>query len=135
MSVIKQQLVYIFNSALSAADPYNAVKRAIRIEDGQLLAGEKAYDLRNYERVLAVGAGKGTALMAQAVEDILGDRIDDGVIIVKYGHTRPLNRIREIEASHPLPDEAGVKGTGEIIETLKDVDEKPLLSASSPAEV
>ena len=127
MSVIKQQLVDIFNSALSAADPYNAVKRAIRIEDGQLLAGEKAYDLRNYERVLAVGAGKGTALMAQAVEDILGDRIDDGVIIVKYGHTRPLNRIREIEASHPLPDEAGVKGTEEIIETLKDSDGKTLV--------
>ena len=127
MSLIKQQLVDIFNSALSAADPYNAVKRAIRIEGDQLLAGEEAYDLRNYERVLAVGAGKGTALMAQAVEDVFGDRIDDGVIIVKYGHTRPLNRIREIEASHPLPDEAGVKGTEEIIETLKDVDEKTLI--------
>ncbi len=127
MSLIKQQLVDIFNSALSAADPYNAVKRAIRIEGDQLLAGEEAYDLRNYERVLAVGAGKGTALMAQAVEDVFGDRIDDGVIIVKYGHTRPLNRIREIEASHPLPDEAGVKGTEEIIETLKDSDEKTLV--------
>lgn len=93
----------------------------------KLIADRLAYELHEFRKIVVVGAGKGTAPMAQAVEDILGNRIDDGVIIVKYGHTRPLNRIREIEASHPLPDEAGVKGTEEIIEILKEVDEKTLV--------
>ncbi len=123
----RQYLIDIFTSALRAVDPCNAVKRAIRISDNKLIADRLAYDLQEFRRIVVVGAGKGTALMAQAVEDVFGGRIDDGVIIVKYGHTRPLNRIREIEASHPLPDEAGVKGTEEIIETLKDVDEKTLI--------
>ncbi|MEK6726756.1 MAG: glycerate kinase [Deltaproteobacteria bacterium] len=127
MSIIKQQLVEIFDSALRAVDPCNAVKKAIRILDHKLIADRLAYELHEFRKIVVVGAGKGTAPMAQAVEDILGNRIDDGVIIVKYGHTRPLNRIREIEASHPLPDEAGVKGTEEIIEILKEVDEKTLV--------
>jgi glycerate-2-kinase len=58
--------------------------------------------------------------MAQAAESILGDRIDRGVIIVKYGHGRPLHKIIEREADHPLPDDAGMKATSEIREMLKD---------------
>jgi len=123
----RHYLIDIFTSALRAVDPCNAVKKAIRILDHKLIADRLAYELHEFRKIVVVGAGKGTAPMAQAVEDILGNRIDDGVIIVKYGHTRPLNRIREIEASHPLPDEAGGKGTDEIIEILKEVDEKTLV--------
>ncbi|MBI4745508.1 MAG: glycerate-2-kinase family protein [Deltaproteobacteria bacterium] len=127
MSLIKQQLVDIFNSALSAADPYNAVKRTIKVTDNRLRVNDSVYDLKEFSRVIVIGAGKGTAPMAKAVEELLGERIDEGVIIVKHGHTRPLVKIRQIAASHPLPDEAGVKGTEEIIETLKDADEKTLV--------
>src|SRR4030066_92232 len=119
----RESIIDIFGAALKAANPYNAVKRTIRIEGDRLFAGEAAYDLRNYEKVIVIGAGKGTAPMAKAVEELLGDRIGEGLIIVKYGHSQSLSKIKCIEASHPLPDEAGMKGTEEIIETLKDSDE------------
>lgn len=127
MSIIKQQLVDIFDSALKAVDPCNAVKKTIKITDNRLKVNDSAYDLKDFNRVIVVGAGKGTASMAKAVEELLGDRICEGLIIVKHGHAQSLSKIRCIEASHPLPDEAGVKGTEEIIETLKDVDEKTLV--------
>jgi len=123
----RESIIDIFGAALKAANPYNAVKRTIRIEGDRLFAGEAAYDLRNYEKVIVIGAGKGTAPMAKAVEELLGDRIGEGLIIVKYGHSQSLSKIKCIEASHPLPDEAGMKGTEEIIETLKDSDEKTLV--------
>ena len=123
----RQSIIDIFGAALKTANPYNAVKRTIRIEGDRLFAGEAAYDLRNYEKVIVVGAGKGTAPMAEAVEELLGERIDEGVVIVKHGHTRPLKKIRQIEASHPIPDEAGVKGTEEIVRLLEKADEKTIV--------
>src|SRR3990170_4106045 len=65
--------------------------------------------------------------MAEAVEELLGERIDEGVVIVKHGHTRPLKKIRQIEAYHPIRDEAGVKGTEEIVRLLEKADEKTLV--------
>jgi glycerate-2-kinase len=67
----------------------------------------RTIDLDAYRRVLVLGAGKATARMALAVEAVLGDRITDGVISVKYGHTESLNIVRTIEADHPIPDAEG----------------------------
>ena len=124
---MKKEALEIFQAALEAADPFKAVKRSLRLERGRLLAGGEAYDLRAFERVIVVGAGKGTAPMAEAVEDLLGERIEGGLIIVKYGHTRPLKRVLQVEAAHPLPDESGVRATLEIIRLLEGADEKTLL--------
>jgi glycerate-2-kinase len=65
--------------------------------------------------------------MARAVEDILGDRIEQGIIIVKYGHTGPLKKIVQREAGHPLPDEAGLRATAEVRELLKKAGEETLV--------
>ncbi|MEX0998968.1 MAG: glycerate kinase, partial [Thermodesulfobacteriota bacterium] len=64
---------------------------------------------------------------AKAVEDILGDKLTTGIVNVKYGHTVPLNKIKINEAAHPVPDDAGLKGSQEIIGVLKDTTEKDLV--------
>lgn len=68
--------------------------------------------------MIIVGAGKAAASLAKGLEQVLGDRIDAGCIVVKYGHTESLQRIRQFEASHPLPDEAGYLATLEILKGL-----------------
>ncbi|MBI5100404.1 MAG: glycerate kinase [Nitrospirae bacterium] len=117
----------IYHAALKAADPYIAVNKALRLKEYKLVVNETEYDLNKFSSVIVIGAGKGTAPMARAVEDTLGDRIDSGLIIVKYGHTGQLQKIRQIEASHPLPDLAGVRGTAEILELLKKADDRTLV--------
>src|SRR5206468_807354 len=67
-------------------------------------------------KILILGAGKASANMAEAVEELLGDRISDGLINTKYGHSASLRRIRLNECRHPVPDEAGVRGAREILE-------------------
>lgn len=127
---MKRKAVEIFNAALDAADPYNSVRAFVSLDGSTLNAGPGRFDLDSFDRIVVVGAGKGTAPMAAAVEDILGERITRGLVVVKYGHTWPgggLGSIEQVEASHPLPDEAGVSGAERIKEILRASDEKTLV--------
>ena len=120
-------LIDIFNSALKTVDPYNAMIERVKVVGNIMTINGQDYDLDNFNRIVVVGAGKATAPMVQAIEKNLGERVNGGIIIVKYGHTRSLRKIRQVEASHPIPDEAGLKGTEGIVEMLKEADEKTLV--------
>jgi len=65
--------------------------------------------------------------MAEVIENLLGDRLRGGIVNVKYGHAVPLKIVRINEAGHPLPDEAGIRGTKEIMELLGRTGEKDLV--------
>ncbi len=117
----------IFHAALAAVDPYNAVLNAVSVEHGQLLVGGAKYDLAAYERIVVIGAGKATARMAQAIEMLFGKKISAGLIVVKAGHTVPLSMIKQVEAAHPVPNEAGIAGTQSILKMANAADEKTLL--------
>jgi glycerate 2-kinase len=120
-------LLDIYNAAIDAVDPYEAVMKAMRIEGNRLHAAGGTYDLGVFRRILVVGAGKATARMAAAVETVIGDRVNEGLIIVKYGHTTPLRFIRQVEAGHPIPDQVGVEATKEIVDLLRKADEQALV--------
>mgnify|MGYP001595285524 CR=1 FL=1 len=120
-------LLNIFHAALSAVDPHRAVKRALRVENNALYAGGSVYSLDAFDRIFVVGAGKAASPMAAAVEDALGDKIDNGLIIVKYGHAGKLKTIEQVEAAHPIPDEAGVSGTRRLLDVVHRADEKTLV--------
>lgn len=111
---LKQHARTIFSAALEAVRPAEAVKRNVELEGGELKIGPRAYPLSQYRDIYVIGMGKAGASMASAVEEILGDRLTEGFVIVKYGYTAPLSRVRLREAGHPIPDEAGLDGAREI---------------------
>ena len=122
----------IFRESLRPVNPYDAVKNFVRVKNDHLILGkegqeQKAFDLRQFSRVSLVGGGKATAPMAKAMEALLGDRIHTGMINVKYGFTDELNVAQTVEASHPLPDENGVKGTEAIMNFLAKTTDKDLI--------
>ena len=121
------ELISIFKAGIDAVNPYRLVLQFLKIEGNNLNIGNISYDLNQFNNILVIGAGKATASMAQAVEEVIGDKISNGLITVKYGHTRSLKKIKQLEAGHPLPDEAGVKGTEEIFKLLEGADEKSLV--------
>ena len=75
-------------------------------------------------KLVVVGAGKAAASLAAGLEASLGSRIDDGCIIVKYGHALPLSRIRVIESGHPEPDQAGARGTQEMLSMVRNLSSR-----------
>lgn len=126
----RRDALAIFQSAVDAADPERCVHAAVKLDDNEIrVAGtDPPYDLNTFSRICVVGAGKATPAMAAAVEDILGDRITCGAINTKYGHADSrLRRISTTECAHPIPDEAGVKGTAEMAQLLEDSDENSLV--------
>jgi hydroxypyruvate reductase len=74
-----------------------------------------------------MGAGKATAKMARAIEELLGGRITRGLVIVKAGHAVPLQKVAMVEAGHPVPDAAGVAATENIISLLQRSREQDLI--------
>ncbi len=61
-------------------------------------------------RTVVIGAGKAAAAMARAVEDHWPGPLS-GLVITRYGHAVPCQRIKVTEASHPVPDAAGLAAT------------------------
>lgn len=117
----------IFNAALIAVDPCNAVHNTVRVEENFLHVADTRYDLAQFNRIMVIGAGKATARMAQAIEKLLGERISSGLIIVKEGHTARLKIIEQVAASHPVPNAAGLEGAQRILKMAQAADEKTLV--------
>ncbi|MGF1502559.1 MAG: glycerate kinase [Paracoccaceae bacterium] len=96
----------LFASAVEAADP-------MRVLAAHLPPPPKG-------RTVVVGAGKASARMAEALEAAWmgpADRIS-GLVVTRYGHARPCERIEIVEAAHPVPDTAGVAATERVLGLL-----------------
>ena len=63
------------------------------LRDNCLKIGNLDFPLETIENIYVIGAGKASALMGEEVEKILGDRITEGHIVVKYGYSRKLKYI------------------------------------------
>ncbi len=137
----KKVLQDIFMAGVRAVDPEEAVKSHIELSGNELKVGGRSYQLDRFKRIFVTGFGKGTAPMAKALEQVLGERLTDGWITVKYDHGLALNKVRVMEAGHPVPDQAGLEATRFILERLKACTEQDLVvcafsgggSALSPA--
>ncbi|MBY8976547.1 glycerate kinase [Rhodobacteraceae bacterium NNCM2] len=104
----------LFDTAVAAADPMIAVP-------AHLPAPPKG-------RVVVIGAGKASARMAEALESVWQGPIS-GLVITRYGYARPCKHIKIIEASHPVPDQAGAQGAARMLETVAGLSPDDLVIA------
>ncbi|MCP4265389.1 MAG: glycerate kinase [Candidatus Brocadiaceae bacterium] len=124
---LRKDAEVIFKYVLNTLDTESLVKKKVSINGPTLLVDQREYNLGNYEHIYVIGGGKACAPMAKTIEEILGDRLDDGIVVVKYGHGLPLKKIKIVEASHPIPDANGIEGTSEILRLLSNTSEKDLI--------
>lgn len=82
----------LYRTAVAAADPGRAI--AAHLPE------------RPRGKTIVVGAGKASAQMARAFEAAWGQPVD-GLVVTRYGHAVPTSHVEIVEASHPVPDEAG----------------------------
>jgi hydroxypyruvate reductase len=112
----KTLLVESFHAAVAAADP-------LRVLPPHLPAPPKG-------RTIVVGAGKAAASMALAVENHWPPSAPlDGIVITRYQHGLLTNRIKVVEAGHPVPDESGEKAAREILRLAQGLGPDDLLLA------
>ena len=120
----------LVRAALAAVDPDAAVRRSLTaVGDTLRVAGGVELDLGRVERLVVVGAGKASLPMVRAAEAVLGDRITGGLAITKTDHLEGAvpRRVDMAEASHPLPDAAGVQATARLARRLVGLTERDLV--------
>jgi len=102
----------LFDAAVAAANPALLVAAAL--------------PPRPRGRIVVVGAGKAAASMASAVESAWPGDLE-GVVLTRYGHAWPTRSIEVLEAGHPVPDAAGVRGAMRIAALLEDLRPEDLV--------
>ena len=120
---LRQLALSIIEDAIRSVDPFNLIHEQINRSGSTLhLPGKQHLDLNAFNRIFVIGAGKGTAPMARAVEDLLSDKLHGGAIIVKYDHTDQLKKVRQYEAGHPVPDQNTLNGTAQVLNVISDLN-------------
>jgi glycerate 2-kinase len=126
-SPIRALLRKLIVRGLNVVDARRAVGRAISRNGEELVIGRRRYDLRRYERVIVLGAGKATASMARAVEQRLGPWLQGGFVVVKHGHVVRTSRIVVAEAGHPVPDRSGQRAAARLCAMAAELGRRDLL--------
>jgi len=124
---VRTLLRHLLEVGLQAVDPFRAVQASVSRSGPMLRIAGRRYDLRSYRSVVAVGAGKASARMAEGLERTLGSFLEHGLVVVKYGHTRPSKRIEIVEAGHPIPDRAGERGAARLLKIVQGLGPQDLL--------
>jgi len=125
VSQLRQSAREIWEAALYAANPATCIHNTIRVSDSVITIGGKEFSVDG--KLIVIGAGKATSRMAQVIEETLGDKITDGIIVTKYGHGLPLQRIRQVEAGHPIPDAMGVQAVSEMRQLLRGLQPEDIV--------
>jgi Putative glycerate kinase len=105
----------IFLAGVESVLPDRLIVNEMSLKDNCLKIGHLDFPLETIENIYVIGAGKASAMMGAEVEKILSDRITEGHIVVKYGHSCNLKYIDVTEAGHPIPDTNGLRATREIL--------------------
>ncbi|WP_457588857.1 glycerate kinase type-2 family protein [Ensifer canadensis] len=110
----KEFLADLFRAAIEAADAQTALRANL--------------PSKPRGRTVVIGAGKGVAQLAAAFEKLwLGPL--EGVVVTRYGYAVACERIRVLEAAHPVPDAAGLEATDALFQAVHDLTEDDLVVA------
>lgn len=110
----------LFEAAIAAADPAHCLPPHLPTP-AELGAG----------RLVVVGAGKAAAAMARVVEDHWTGAPEQlrGLVVTRYGHGVPCQRIEVVEAAHPVPDAAGEGAARRILERVRGLGPQDVVLA------
>lgn len=116
-TLLKQHALQIFQAGVAAADPYQAVKRSLKLDD--TLTG----------KIYLIAFGKAACAMAQAaVEQIPSARLAGmGIAVTNYENVRTVNNVEVIGAGHPLPDLAGFQAARKIAQRVSQAQADDLV--------
>lgn len=104
MTTSREKLLAMMDAALKAADP------AVQIP--------KNLPKPPKGKTIVIGAGKASANMARAFEQAWTGALE-GLVVTRYGHAVPCEKIEIVEASHPVPDAAGEQAAGASLISLR----------------
>jgi len=125
---LRRHALRAVEAAIRSVTPRNSLKRNLRKRGGVLIVANRRMDLKRFERILVLGAGKASIGMAEYIEEVLGDFISGGAVVAprELAEKARLERLEVLPSTHPIPSELGVKAASRILEYAEGVGEKTL---------
>jgi len=115
------------DAGIEAAHPATVVRDAVTLDGDVLRIADATFDLGDYDAVLVVGGGNAASQVAAAVETVLAERLDGGVVVTD--DPAETARVEVLRGDHPVPNERGVDATRRLLERADGVDEGTLVLA------
>jgi glycerate 2-kinase len=114
--------------ALAALSPSAGLRRSVAVHGPDLVAGGRSYDLSAVRRLVVLGAGKASAEVAVALGEMLGPRLDAGIVVVPHDQSalRPARQLSLLPAEHPVPGPASVTGARALLAQAAGLGEQDL---------
>lgn len=118
----REILIKLINSAIESVEPSSAMRKWAKIEKEKLR-------IEGYEKVVVVGGGKAGAAMAITLEQMLGERLTEGIVNIPKGTMPEISprKIKLVGAGHPIPDESGMEGTRRMVELVSGLGQRDLV--------
>jgi len=117
------------SAGIAAASPSTVVPERVSYDPAsdRLRIDGATYDLSTTDRVLVLGGGKAAGAVASALEDVLGDRLAGGAVVTDA--PRPTSVVSTLAGDHPVPSQAGVASTKELLEQARAAGSDDLVLA------
>lgn len=124
-SKLRRNALQIINSGLESIKTEKIIKENIKLRNNLLIIKNKKFNLKNYKNRYVIGFGKASSLMAKELEKILGNKINDGIVISTKKIR--LKYIKVIKGTHPMPSLKNINSTKKIINLIKNLDKNDLI--------
>lgn len=109
----------LFAAGLESVDAKRKLHEAVRLEGSRLRVGEGDYDVSELAAIYSIAVGKAAHRMAQALTDMLGDKLTAGVISAPHTDVSLSDVWRVFAGGHPLPDETSFEAGRAAFEVLQ----------------
>jgi glycerate-2-kinase len=125
----RKLLLGALETSLLAADPTKLVKKHVKFTRNILQIADRFYSLDDFDHAYVIGAGKASGYMAEALNEVLNDKINDGLVIIPdYFKTElKTGNIELWYGTHPIPSSRNVKGTRKMLDIVKDATTRDLI--------
>ena len=115
----------LIEAAVASIQPELILRKNFSLEGKKLTIQDKVLNIDEYERIFLVGFGKGSAKISSIVERTLGDLLTKGYVIDVTGES--FSNIDFTLGTHPLPSQANIDFTKNVVDKLSNLTEKDLV--------
>lgn len=123
----REHALEIFKEALEAVNPKRCMFEHITLDGNILGVDGREYDLKKYGSIFVIAFGKAASAMGKATEELLGDRITDGIVVSNSPPNFTFSKMRFHLSSHPIPDERSLGAATEVLNLLEKTGERDLV--------
>lgn len=124
---LRRLALEVAEAGLVAADGGHAARESIRLVEGGVEIDGLFFPLADENRLIILGAGKATLPVALALEEILGDRIDFGAIVLRRGVEAKSGRLEVLHSDHPLPSPDSIRAAERVVEIAEQAESGDLV--------